>query len=150
MRTYAACMSDQWLRVPRGVRWVLCWPLLAAIYVTVFPLADLAVNMVIQVALGISWQPVLLMAPVLSDIVHMAVVLPSIRFLVPSRQHFVVFGFAAIVLLATLLTLIEIWQTDRPSLPGEYGATDRLVNCLVVLAIVTWYGWHIRKPTVRQ
>ena len=150
MRTTAAYLSDKWLRVPNGVRWVLCWPLLAAIYVTVFPLADLAVNMVIQVALGISRQPAVFMAPLLSDIVHMAVILPSIRFLVPSRQHFVVFGFAAIVLLATLLTLIEIWQTARPSLPGEYSAADRLVNCLVVLAIVSWYGWRIRKPTVRQ
>jgi hypothetical protein len=146
MRTTAAYLSDKWLRVPRGVRLVLCWPLLAAIHVTVFPLADLAVNMVIRVALGIFRHPAVFMAPLLSDIVHMAVILPSIRFLVPSRQHFVVFGFAAIVLLA----LIEIWQTDRPSLPGEYGATARLVNCLVVLAIVSWYGWHIRKPTVRQ
>ena len=116
----------------------------------VFPLADLALNMVIRVALGISRQPAVFMAPLLSDIVHMAVIRPSIRFLVPSRQFFVVFGFAAIVLLAELLTLIEIWQTDRPSLPEEYGATARLVNCLVVLAIVSWCGWHIRKPTVRQ
>ena len=137
MRTTAAYLSDKWLRVPRGVRWVLCWPLLAAIHVTVFPLADLAVNMVIRVAVGISRQPAVFMAPLLSDIVHMAVILPSIRFVVPSRQHFVVFGFAAIVLLATLLTFIEIWQTDRPSLPREYGATARLVNCLVVHAIVS-------------
>ena len=124
--------------------------MLAAIYLTVFPPADLAVNMVIQVALGISRQPALFIAPLLSDIAHMPVVLTSIQFLVPSRQHFVVFGFAAIVLLATLLTLIKIWQTDRPSLPGEYGATDRLVYCLAALAIVTWYGWHIRNLIVRQ
>ena len=120
------------------------------IYVTVLPLADLAVDMVIQVALGISRQPAVFMAPLLSDIVHMAVILPSIRFLVPSRQHFGVFGFAAIVLLATLLTPIKIWQTDRPSLPGEYCAIARLLNCLVVLTIVSWYGWHIRKPSVRR
>lgn len=150
MRTTAAYLSDQWLRVASAVRWILCWPLLATIYVTVFPLADLAVKMVIQVALRISWQAVILMAPVLSDMVHMPVVLPSIRFLVPSRYHLVVFGFAVIVLLANLLKLIEIWQTDRPSLPREYSAADRLVNCLVVLAIVSWYGWRIRKPTVRQ
>ena len=56
MRTTAAYLFNQWLLVASTVRWILCWPLRATIYVTVFPLADLAMNMVTQVALRISWR----------------------------------------------------------------------------------------------
>lgn len=149
MRDALAFVTDHWLQIPYRARWALCWPLLAAIYLSVFPLADLAVNMTLQVALGISSQHAIFVAPVLSDMVHMTVVLPSIRFLVPSRQYFVVFGFAFIVLLVTILTVIEIWQTERPAMPDEYTASHRLINCLVVLTITSWYGWRLRRAASR-
>lgn len=149
MRDALAFVTGHWLQIPYWARWALCWPLLAIIYLSFFPLADLAVNLTLQVALGMPSQHAIFVAPVLSDMVHMAVVLPSIRLLVPSRQYLVIFDFAFIVFLVTILTVIEIWQTERPALPDEYTSRHRLINCLVVLTITSWYGWRLRRAASR-
>jgi len=144
-----AFITNYRLQISCWARWALCWPLLAIIYLSFFPLADLAVNLTLQVALGMPSQHAIFVAPVLSDMVHMAVVLPSIRILVPSRQYLVIFDLAFIVFLVTILTVIEIWQTERPALPDEYTSRHRLINCLVALTVTSWYGWRLRRAAPR-
>ena len=84
---------------------------------------------------------------ILADFLHMLIVLPAIRLLVPARQHFVVFGFALIVGIATLSAVSTLLTSDyltaQPVWPSAYQLEDwywrtfrDVINCIVVLAIV--------------
>ena len=73
-----------------------------------------------------------------------------------SHQHFVVFGFAAMVGIATLVTLSTLLTGDylaaQPVWPSSYRLEDwywrpfrDVMNCIVVLAIVVWYGVRLQR-----
>ena len=93
---------------------------------------------------------------ILADFLHMLIVLPAIRLLVPARQHFVVFGFALIVGIATLSAVYTLLTSDyltaQPVWPSAYQLEDwywrpfrDVINCIVVLAIVIWYGIRLHR-----
>ncbi|MBL6672257.1 MAG: hypothetical protein ISQ31_04965, partial [Alphaproteobacteria bacterium] len=102
------------------------------------------------------WSYALTISPILADILHMLIVLPAIRLLVPARQHFVVFGFALIVGIATLSAVSTLLTSDyltaQPVWPSAYQLEDwywrpfrDVINCIVVLAIVIWYGMRLHR-----
>ena len=94
-----------WNRVPRRLRWIACWPLLLCIYLAGFLASDIMADMMLQTVMRMHWSRAVAISPILADIMHMLIVLPAIRFLVPSHQHFVVFGFAVMVGIASLVAL---------------------------------------------
>lgn len=145
-----------WNRVPRRLRWIACWPLLLCIYLAGFLASEIMADMMLQTVMRMHWSRAVAISPILADILHMLIVLPAISFLVPSHQHFVVFGFAAMVGIATLVALSTLLTGDylaaQPVWPSSYRLEDwywrpfrDVMNCIVVLAIVVWYGVRLQR-----
>jgi len=135
-----AGLNRLWTSLPVRARWVVCWPLLAGIYLASFQITAILADALLQTILRIPPQTARVGSPVLADVLHMALMLPAIRLLVPARQHVVIFGFAAVVLLASVMAFSQ-FLSDRMNASAEsWRSTRDLVNCLVVLALVSWYG----------
>jgi hypothetical protein len=83
------------------LRWIACWPLLLCIYLAGFLASEIMADMMLQTVMRMHWSRAVAISPILADILHMLIVLPAISFLVPSHQHFVVFGFAVMVGIAS-------------------------------------------------
>jgi len=133
-----------WTALPARVRWIVCWPLLATLYLVTFQISGIAADMLLQTILRIPWQYAHIMSPILADVMHLALVLPAIRILVPTRQHVVIFGFAAIVLLASALALHQFLADRANAAEDSWRSARDLGNCLIVLAIIGWYGVRLK------
>lgn len=142
--------------MPLRVRWIACWPVLLCIYLVGFQISHIMANMLLQTVMRLHWSYALTISPILANILHMLIVLPAIRLLVPARQHFVVFGFAHIVGFATLSAVSTLLTSDyltaQPVWPSAYQLEDwywrpfrDVINCIVVLAIVIWYGIRLHR-----
>jgi len=129
-----------WTALPIRVRWIVCWPILAALYLVTFQISRVAAEMLLQTILGIPWHYAHIVSPILADVMHMALVLPAIRIAVPARQHVIIFGFAAIVLLASGFALNQFLADRASAAEDSWRSARDLVNCLVVLAIAGCYG----------
>ena len=101
-----------WNRAPRRLRWIACWPLLLCIYLAGFLASDIMADMMLQTVMRMHWLRAVAISPILADILHMLIVLLAISFRVPSHQHFVVFGFAVVVRIATLVALSTLLTGD--------------------------------------
>ena len=138
--------------MPLRVRWIACWPNLLCIYLAGFQISHIMANMLLQTVMRLHWSYALTISPILVDILHMLIVLPAIRLLVPARQHFVVFGFALIVGMAVSTLLTSDCLTAQPVWPSAYQLEDwywrpfkDVINCIVILAIVIWYGIRLHR-----
>ena len=138
------------------MRWIACWPVLLCIYLVGFQISHIMANMLLQTVMRLHWSYALTISPILADILHMLIVLPAIRLLVPASQHFVVFGFALIVGIATLSAVSTLLTSDyltaQPVWPSAYQLEDwywrtfrDVINCIVVLAIVIWCGIRLHR-----
>ena len=112
-------------------------------------ISHIMANMLLQTVMRLHSSYALTISSILADILHMLIVLPAIRLLVPARQHFVVFGFALMVAIATLSAVSTLLTNDyltaQPVWPSAYQLEDcywrpfrDVINCIVVLAIVIW------------
>ena len=153
--------SALWNKMPLRVRWIACWPVLLCIYLAGFQISHIMANMLLQTVMRLHWSYALTISPILADILHMLIVLPAIRLLVPARQHLVVFGFALIVGIATLSAvstlLAKDYLTAQPVWPSAYQLEDwywrpfrDVINCIVVLAIVIWYGMRLHRHQLHR
>ena len=138
------------------MRWIACWPVLLCIYLAGFQISHIMANMLLQTVMRLHWSFALTISPILADILHILIVLPAIRLLVPARQHFVVFGFAHIVGFATLSAVSTLltrdYLTAQPVWPSAYQLENwywrpfrDVVKYIVVLAIVIWYGIRLHR-----
>ena len=147
--------------MPLRVRWIACWPVLLCIYLVGFQISHIMANMLLQTVMRLHWSYALTISPILANILHMLIVLPAIRLLVPARQHFFVFGFAHIVGFATLSAVFTLLTSDyltaQPVWPSAYQLEDwywrpfrDVINCIVVLAIVIWYGIRLQRDQLHR
>ena len=153
--------SALWNKMPLRVRWIACWPVLLCIYLAGFQISHIMANMLLQTVMRLHRSYALTISPILADILNMLIVLPAIRLLVPARQHFVVFGFALIVGIATLSAVSTLLTSDylkaQPGWPSAYQLEDwywrpfrDVINCIVVLAIVIWCAIHLHRDQLHR
>ena len=143
------------------MRWIACWPVLLCIYLVGFQISHIMANMLLQTVMRLHWSYALTISPILANILRMLIVLPAIRLLVPARQHFVVFGFALIVGIATLSAVSTLLTSDyltaQPVWPSAYQLEDwywrtfrDVIDCIVVLAIVIWFGMRLEGHQIHR
>ena len=154
-------LITRWFRLPERYRWGFCVPLLVAVYVVTFQLSALVSDVTLQNILRLHWSPALVISPILADMIHLTLMLPAIRILVPSRQHLVFFGLATVMAVATMLgaydmgaALIVAGNWPDPArlwhLPDSLGEwrwrpVRDLVNTIIVLTVTIWYVIRLRR-----
>ena len=80
-----------------------CWLVLAAAYLVIFQLSAIISDVILLAVLTLPAEMAATVSPILADVIHMSIMLPVIRGLVPSHQHVVILGFALIVALITMV-----------------------------------------------
>ena len=147
--------------MPLRVRWIACWPVLLCIYLAGFQISHIMANMLLQTVMRLHWSYALTISPILADILQILIVLPAIRLLVHSRPHSGDCGTALIVGIATLSAVSTLLTSDyltaQPVWPSAYQLEDwywrpfrDVINCIVVLAIVSWYGMRLHRHQLHR
>ena len=156
-------IKHAWSTLPLAVRWMACWPVLVAAYLVTFQLSAIIADLMLLTVLTLPSRMAAAASPILADAMHMSIMLPAIRRLVPSRQHVVILGSALIVALVTMIAghrlATDLLAGNSPWPPQFYppstgsledwpwrSARDFL-NCLVVLIMVGVYGLRLWRQT---
>lgn len=147
--TYWRHLLTYWQRLPLGLRWVLCWPFLAVITIAGFQASHLAALISLQTVLRIPSEIAHLFVPILADILHMAITLPAIRFLVPKNQYIVVAGLGVVVAFATVNASWQLVNDLQNNSAELWRSVRDTINTTLVLAIVIWYALRLQKQTRR-
>ena len=153
-----------WSSLPLAVRWVACWPVLAAAYLVIFQLSAIISDVMLLTVLTLPPEKAATVSPILADVIHMSIMLPAVRRLVPSRQHVVILGFALIVALVTMVAGHQLatdllagnlpwppqfWPPTTGSLEDwSWRSARDFLNCLVVLVMVVGYGLRLWRQTL--
>lgn len=153
-----------WSSLPLTVRWVACWPVLAATYLVTFQLSAIIADLMLLTVFTLPAEMAATVSPILADVIHMSIMLPVIRRLVPSHQHVVILGFALIVALVTMVAghrlatdLLagnipwppQFWPPTTGSLEDwSWRSARDFLNCLVVLVMVGGYGFRLWRQTL--
>ena len=154
-----APIKNSWNGLPVRVRWIACWPALAGIYLLTFQISAITSDVMLLTVLGLDWSRAGVVLPILADIIHMALLLPAMRLLIPSHQHIFILGFASIVGFATIMagrqlmldlpeimsqTPATLWISDTAALEDWPWRSSRdFINCLIVLIIPAAYGFRL-------
>jgi hypothetical protein len=114
---------EKWLKLPEWIRWILCWPIiLVASFV-----AQIVGQFMANLAVDRIWLPddfAEMASPVIASLISLPILMYSIQYLVPRKQHYVVAVLCVLYLLVTINGFVwlyigivenadDVWLTVR-------------------------------------